>query len=230
LSAEVLDKDQVEMLRRSAQTVGFLVDVIFDEEKPEDILSGKHRIVAVPEWTRKPAKVCSPLHRELIIVHANIQRQVPEEVTAHRLLRIARILSTTGGMVNGKMIEPVAKEEVCTRLTDPEEPLVPFGTTWVRKCLPDEFKHVEKKNKPIDATVVSHTIPEDELTERQKALLEPFHKAEKTVESLVEEGLNFSTGPTVYPFIECHCKPTEVKCPECGKIITVECPKRGECY
>jgi hypothetical protein len=232
LSAELPDQEHVEMLRRSAQTVGFLSDIIFDENKPDDILSGKHRIVAVPEWTRKPAKVCSPLHRELIIVHANVQRQVPEEVTRLRLLRIARLLSTTGGMVNGKMIDPVAKEDVCTRMTDPKDPLVPFSDHWVRKCLPDEFKHVEFKNKPQkEADLGPPTILSDKnLTERQKALLQPFTKKEKDVGKLVEAGLQTGTLGTTYPFVDCHCQPIEIKCPDCGKTFTVECPKRAECY
>lgn len=216
MSAELPDKEHVELLKKSAQTVGFLTDVIVDEKKPEDILSGRHRIIAIPEWTRRPAKVCSHLHRELIILHANIQRQVPEQVTAHRLLRIARILSTTGGIVNNKVIEPVAKEDVCARLTNPKDPLVPFSDRWVEKCLPDEFKHVEMKRTRTEIAEPLRQIDEAKLTDRDRALLEPFHKVEKDVGMVIKEGLTASKDlTTIYPFAECLCN---------------QCPKKSDCY
>jgi hypothetical protein len=106
----------------------------------------------------------SPLHAALINVNLNIQRQVPEKVTAHKLLNIAKILSTTGGKVNGKVIEPVAKEDVCEKICE----LVPLTLQWIRKCLPDEYKHMEKSVRVSSEKVLSH----DDMTEKVNAVRE----------------------------------------------------------
>lgn len=173
MSLEVPDQEHVKALRKSAQCVGFLHEIIVDADKPTDILGGKHRVLADENWTRKPTKVESPLHREIIMVHDNVQKQVSQDVTAHRLLRIAHLLSTTGGMVNGKMVEPVAKEDVCQRLTDPDFPLVPFSPDLVRKYLPEEYKKVEFKH-PREEQPIGSQIPREDLTDKQKELLEVF--------------------------------------------------------
>lgn len=192
MSFTVCNKDHVEMLRKSAATVGFLTDIIVNEEKPNDILSGKHRAEAVENWPKRPKKIDSPLHRELIIIHGNVQQQAPEEVTRQRLLRIANILWTTGGMVNGRMIKPVPKEDVCDRMTDPNDPLVPFTPQWVRKLLPDEYKHHEMKRKKIGKPVSQ--IKPISASATKKAL-EPL-----------QSSTNENPNENPFPFPDCKCK------------------------
>jgi hypothetical protein len=217
LSSEVLDKTHVEMLRKSAMTVGYLKEIIYNAENPNDLLSGKHRVAADPNWPSRTQKVESPLHRELIIVHDNVQREVPEETTRYRLLRIARLLSTTGGIVNGRMVEPVKQEDVCERLTDTEWPLVPFSPQHVRRCLPDEYKHMEHsvREKPSSENTGSQIL-EKELSKKQKDLLRPFTQKEKSVEELTTEALDNEV--PIYPKEGC-------KCPTCGNhIYCYGCP------
>jgi len=220
LSSEVLDKNHVEMLRKSVMTVGYLKEIIYDAENPNDLLSGKHRVAADSKWPSRVLKVESPLHRELIILHDNVQRDVPEESTRHRLLRIARLLSTTGGMVNGRMVEPVKQEDVCERLTNPEWPLVPFSPQHVRRCLPDEYKHMEHsvvREKPSEN--ISSQFLEEDLTEKQKDLLKPFAQKEKSVEELTTQALD-NEAP-VYPKEGC-------KCPTCDNhIYCYGCPVKS---
>ncbi len=147
MAFEPPDREHVDSLRKSARTIGFLTDVVVNKQNRNDVLSGRHRKSADPDWPEREQEVKSDLHRELIILHGNVQRSIPDKVTKNRLLRIARILATTGGAVSGidgdRMIEPVARERVCERMTDPEDPLVPFSPQWVRRCLPDEYKRKE---------------------------------------------------------------------------------------
>lgn len=220
MSVEVLDKNHVEMLKKSAMTVGYLKEIIYNVDNPNDLLSGKHRIVADPKWPRKSQKVESPLHRELIILHDNVQRTVPEESTRYRLLRIARLLSTTGGMVNGRMVEPVKQEDVCERLTNSEWPLVPFSPQHVRRCLPDEYKFMEHsvREKPSSENIGSQIPPTEELTKKQKDLLKPFTQKDKSVDELTQEALD--EAPT-YPKEGC-------KCPTCDNhIYCYGCPAKN---
>ena len=235
MSLEVPDREHVELLRKSMDQVGCLTPIIVNQDNPKDIVSGKHRALAEPNCPQQLKKVESELHRELIIVHGNVQRQVPEDVTKYRLIRVARLLSTTGGMVNGKMVEPVAnKQDVCAAM----EKIIPFNPSYIRRLLPDDYKHVEKRNKPKSETPILSTGPtqepeqegeeEQELTERQEELMAPFQTTpEKTVGQLATEGFQEKT---LYPSPDCHCKPVKVICPDCGKEIEVVCPTHDQCY
>jgi hypothetical protein len=92
-------------------------------------------------------------------------------VTKQRFLRIARILSTTGGLVGDKMIEPVKKEDVAATMVE----LLPWGARWIEHCLPAEYK--KEKHKPQDEKGTPSTLSpeaEEKLTEREKQYLSVF--------------------------------------------------------
>jgi len=121
----VYDKEHVELLKRSAEQVGKLQAVIVDQDGK--VLLGNHRKFAKLNWPERRITVKDDLHRELIVLHGNIQRQMSKEEAKHRLLKIAKILVSSG----------VPKENVCQKIAE----LVPWTESYVAKILPKEFKH-----------------------------------------------------------------------------------------
>jgi len=207
LSLEVPDQEHVESLRKSVMAVGYIRPILVNEKDTDDVLGGKHRIVADKNWPKHLRKVESELDRDLIILHDNVQRTIPEEQTKHRLLRIARTLSTTGGMVNGKMVEPVKPEDVCKRLTDPDHPLVPFGQQHVAKLLPDEYKHMEHsvRTKKESFERIGVQIPREDLSKKQQELLDVFaDKPTITVEEAAKKE-DFGLAQVTLPSPVCIC-------------------------
>jgi hypothetical protein len=208
LSFELPDPEHVETLKKSVMQVGFLSETLVDENNLSDILSGKHRKVSYSNWPERKVKVKSPLHRELIILHSNVQRQVPEDTTKQRLLRIARIMSTTGGIVTGlngdRTIQPCVKEDVSAKMAD----LVPYTEQWIRHCLPDEYKHIEKRHKTVDEKLLSQVSSTTPLTPTEKSLLAVFEQKPKSVESVTTETEALNLTQITLPAPSC-------KCPSC---------------
>lgn len=127
-----IDQETVERLKKSTEIVGYLGEVVKDQDGA--ILSGRHRKAADPEWPEKQVNVTDPLQRELLILHYNVQRTVPREETQRRLLRIAKLVESTG----------VAKNEVCSEVAK----LVPYSHQYVTQLLPDDYKQSDKAVSP----------------------------------------------------------------------------------
>lgn len=175
-----IDQDTVEKLRKSKELVGYLGDVVKDQEGT--ILSGRHRKLADPDWPEKEMTVTDPLQRELLILHYNVQRTVSKEETQKRLLNIAKIVESTG----------IPKNEICTEVTK----LVPFSGAYVRELLPDQYKMMSKTRE--FAQPVAQTVHEkmDATLGRTK---EAGEKLTRKVTGWVRcegEGCNILTKPT----------------------------------
>jgi len=119
-----IDKEVVEQLRKSKEVVGYLLPVVRDQKGI--ILSGRHRKYADANWPETQVEVKDPLHRELLILHYNVQRKMPKEETKRRLLRIAKILEVMG--------EPTG--QICSKICS----LVPYSDRYVRELLPEKYK------------------------------------------------------------------------------------------
>lgn len=122
------------------------------------------------------------------------------------------------------------KQDFCDVVPDSGGSIVPYPQRDGR-CLPEEPKHKErtfreKKSKDFEKQF-SEDMHEEELTDKQKELLRPFQEPLMDDATLLEKAY---TKQDCYPFEECHCQPTRVVCPGCGKEVRVECPKQTECY
>ena len=207
-----MDSAHIEALKRSADQVGFLSRVLVEKgPRPGTLLSGRHRKGANPSWPTEEVEVKDDLHRELIMIHANIQRRVSDEATAARIKRIAQILESQG----------VPKPDICTKISE----LVPFSARWIRELLPAEYKHVEKQRQRAEVVPQKSTEPELgptsdqppkelaekllDLTPAQKALLKPFEPT-ATLPHREDSSMTFK-----YPFPECICG---------------NCPRHAACY
>ena len=131
---EEIDEETVEMLRKSKEVVGYLSEVIVDQQG--NILSGRHRKLADPNWPEKRVHVTDPLHRELLILHYNVQRPISKEERQRSLLKIARLIESMG----------VPKHEVCSYII--KNKLTPFTDRYIRELLPDEYKEQAKARAP----------------------------------------------------------------------------------
>jgi len=124
-----LDAEVVELLKRSVKQQGQLLPVIKDQYG--NILSGRHRKAADPNWRETTVVVADELDRELKIVHFNVQRRPSKEETAARLLRIAELLEERG----------VPSENVCSEMAK----LVPYSERYIQQLLPEKYKREYKK-------------------------------------------------------------------------------------
>jgi len=141
----VRDREHVELLKKSAERIGQLQNVLVDDRNGQ-VLLGNHRKFADPTWPERRIKVKDELHKELIILHGNIQRQMSKEEAQHRLLRIANILISR---------RVCTKENVCHKIAE----LVPWSERHVERLLPKEFKHSTgpKPKKPFFPNIIRHT-------------------------------------------------------------------------
>ena len=132
-----LDKDAVEALKKSRALVGPLVPIVKDQNG--NILSGRHRKYADANWPEIQMEVKDQLHRELLILHFNVQRKVSREETGQRLLRIAKILEAKGR----------ERKRICAEVTE----LTGLSREYVRQLLPEEYRMASKAREvgqPVD--------------------------------------------------------------------------------
>ena len=139
-----LDKDAVDALKKSRTLVGPLVPIVKDQNG--NILSGRHRKYADANWPEIQMEVKDQLHRELLILHFNIQHKVSKEETGQRLLRIAKILESKG-------VEP---KRICAEVTR----LTGFSREYVRQLLPEEYR-MESKAREFGQSVDKIPQPQD---------------------------------------------------------------------
>jgi hypothetical protein len=181
----VKDPSHVEVLRRTEKLVGHLYPVIVDEDTGI-VLSGRHRKFANNQWEEMKVKVKDDLHKELIILLANVQRQVAEEETALRFLRIARILEKRG----------VPKNQISAKMADLLDGI--YHQNLIIRLLPAEYK-LERKTKVTSSVKSSLSTKLDETAKEVRTALDIR---------------NTLTGDT-YAFLDCKCRQCDHK-ENCG--------------
>lgn len=201
-----IDQETVDKLRKSKDIVGYLGDVIKDQEGT--ILSGRHRKVADPEWPEKEVKVSDPLDRELKILHYNIQRIVSREETQRRLLKIAKIIESKG----------VTPQKVCSEVIK----VVPYSESYVRELLPDEYKMETKAREfaPPVAQTDAHTRMDATLG-RIKQVGETLTKKPMEWVQCQREGCNIKTKMAPERIVK-----GKLLCSKCYREVTGEEPPR----
>lgn len=122
-----IDVEHVKALKATAAKVGFLQPCV-REKGTNRILVGRHRKLADPNWPEIEVEVSDDLHRELIILFGNKQRQPSEAETAMRFLRIARILEAKG----------IEKKRICTVMASLLDGV--FTQRYIEQLLPKEYK------------------------------------------------------------------------------------------
>lgn len=152
-----LDAEVVELLRRSVEQQGQLLPVIKDQYG--NILSGRHRKAADPDWRETTVVVEDELDRELKIVHFNVQRRPSREETAARLLRIAELLEERG----------VSAENVCSEMAK----LVPYSKQYISELLPEKYKR--------------KYVPKEDIASIKKQLSTSLQLPRKTSDTAVVE-------------------------------------------
>lgn len=177
LSAVVPDKEHVDRLRKSSQQLKMQLQSVIIDDKTDEVLVGKHRKMADPDWKEHRVKVTSKMQRELIILNGNVQRVVSQEETAHRLRRIAEMVEAMG-IPSMRVAAYMAKK--CP---------IPYSEEWIRRLLPSKYKMKSmariRKEKEI-AEVVLQTQTEA-LETRQHTMQPPVAQ-------------------TDYPFKNCMCR------------------------
>lgn len=145
MQEEKLDENMVELLKRSVEQQGELLPVVKDQHG--NLLAGRHRKAAKPDWRETTVMVTDELDRLLKIIHFNVQRRPSKEETATRLLEIAKILEDKGVEL-ANISSQIAK-------------LVPYSEQWIRELLPDKYKHVEFASEPkvVSPPITTQDMP-----------------------------------------------------------------------
>jgi len=204
------DKEHVAELKKSIDIVGPLQSLVVDDETGE-ILVGKHRKNTGHSLPEVKKAVKSPLHRELIILHGNKQRQPKEEETKYHLVRIARMLELEGcpkhlwpvvnpsgdpavaEMLKGKIPKDKIREVI--------QSLVPYSEVQVRRYLPSEYKMMSKaRDQP--GQICDHVIAKTSL-------------ADAPAEDPLGLGALTEHSEPAFPYPNCVCP---------------NCPNKDKCY
>ena len=179
----VYDKEYIELLKKSLEQIGPLRPVLVDSINGQ-VLGGRHRKFADPNWPETKVDVKDDLQRELIILHDNVQRVVSTEETKARFVRIARILEANG----------IEKSKICTEMCK----FVPYYETYVRRLLPAEYKMTSEARTHESATLMSRIPDKADTGEVRMAL-----------EEIAQSGLN--GGEPALPFPNSKCRDCENK-------------------
>jgi len=169
------DKEQVELLKKSAEQIGYLQPVLVSSRTGK-VLVGRTRKFSDPNWPERIVDVKDDLTEELVILHGNVQRVVSAEETKARFVRIAKILEAND----------VVKDKICTEMCK----FVPYHENYVRRLLPAEYKMTSEARTHESATLMSR-IPDKADTGEVRTALD-------------EIGQNSILTPT-YPFPNCKC-------------------------
>jgi hypothetical protein len=177
------DKEQVALLKKSVEQVGYLQSVLVSSRTGK-VLVGRTRKFSDPNWPERIIDVKDDLTEELIILHGNVQRVISAEETKARFVRIAKILEANG----------IAKNKVCTEMCK----FVPYHENYVRRLLPAEYKMTSEARTHESATLLSRIPGKPDTGEVRTAL-----------EEIAQSGLN-GNEPAL-PFPNCKCKECENK-------------------
>lgn len=182
------DKEFVETLQRSKEQL-FKMGVLcylhpaVRETVSGEILSGRHRKLADPNWPEEKITVEDELTREVLMIHYNVHRRIPQEETEARVSKIAELLVDKG----------VPIKKVCQNLYD----LLPYSPRYIRLCLPNKFKQDYLKSEIFPS--VPSTIGRVEASRR----LSKFLKSE-TPDNIGGKTIQIMTNPEL-PFPDCKC-------------------------
>lgn len=182
-----IDKEFVETLQRSKAQLqkmgvtGFLQPAV-RETISGILLSGSHRKVVDPNWPEKTVTIEDELIREVLSVHYNVHRRIPQQENEAKILRIAELVEEKG----------VPTRKVCQKLYE----LLPYTPRYIRLCLPKRFKQ-DYVNSEIFPNVPS-TIGRVEASKR----LSKFLKSKTPGKG--DETIQMMSNPEL-PFTDCKC-------------------------
>ena len=188
------DEEHVETLKASIATVGVLQHAL-REKGTERILVGRHRVWADPKCPITDVEVKSDLHRELIIVHGQVQRGLSEEEAKMRILRIAKILVRQG----------ISRDKVASHLV--EKKLLPWTERRIHQLLPKEYKMKTGPKQPRKNRNVSISKQELEVTGAVEVVAPAVASSIPVATSMPNE--------PAFPFPDCRCKECDHRA-ECG--------------
>ena len=95
-----------------------------------EVLDGKHRVEAKPNWHKKTVSAKSRLEKILVRLKAHYRRRVPREETQALITELALELEKSG----------ISKENVATELVK----ILPYSERYILLLLPLEYKRIEK--------------------------------------------------------------------------------------
>ena len=180
----VHDADHIHVLKASEEIVGQLQPCI-KEKGTNRILIGRHRKGGNPEWWTIEKEVKDDLHRELIIIHGQVQRGLSDEEARMRIQRIAQILT---------MQKSVEEKDVCSYIV--RNKLLPWSQPYIDRLLDKRYK----QNYPV------HRKPKRNIinTGFNNELAETQAKEVKT--ALTDISRTVETPEATFPFNDCKCK------------------------
>lgn len=125
-----LKREVIEGLRKSKAIVGPLHKVVLDRYGKR--VTGNYRKAADPDWPEEiHPEIKTEKDRVLVRIHENYRKPMPDAEVKKDLLSLAEILVGEG----------VPSADICPQICE----LVPYSERHVRRLLPDEYKHGEKK-------------------------------------------------------------------------------------
>lgn len=180
------DKETVEQLLRSKNIIGEMLPIIVDKQDKE-ILSGHHRKEA--GWQRAPFEmdiqsladkkgVSKTIMKELVKLHANVQRKPSREETQASILKIAKEFQTQG----------MNKETIAAEVSK----WVPYTHQYVLELLPDEYKQKGKAVSPGRPIEESVKLVKQESSTSEPQITENLNEEEKVKE---EKPVEKATAP-----------------------------------
>jgi len=183
MSPFLLDKEHVEKLRKSLETVGQL-QYALKEKGTDRILVGRHRKFADPNWKEIEIEVKNDLHREMIIIHGQVQRGMNDEEAKMRITRIAEILERQG----------VPKQKICKYIA--EKQLTPWSDRYIRQIIPKEYKMLTKARQK-SAELLPQTPSPTDLQHPEK-----IKRARTALDNLAQSTKDDTPS---YPYPDCKC-------------------------
>lgn len=206
--------EHIEKLHKSYEIVGALQKAIIEKDASR-VLVGRHRKFAVPSWPEKRIHVKSPLHRELIIVHGQVQRGLGDEEAKVRVNRIAEIVASPSNQdikylkdivtkpELDKLRKGIPQHEVCFFII--QNKLLPWTEQYVRRLIHSRFKDPHQSNR------AKHQAKQVSPRPIQTANIEAG-KVRSALKDLQSEA---PREEIELPYPDCLCK---------------KCPHRNECY
>jgi len=202
----VFDKEHAEKIKKSLETVGQL-QFALKEKGTANILVGRHRKYADPNWKEIEIEVKDDLHRELIIIHSQVQRGMSDEEAKMRVTRIAKILERQG----------VPKQKICSRII--EKQLTPWSERHLRRLIPKEYKEQAKARhtKHVDSHPSTFTTKSADIYPQtpSPADLKQPEKVKRARTALDNLAQSTQDDTPSYPYPDCICN---------------KCSHRNDCY